>query len=198
MLRTGILIAGSLYWSDKPHRVQWRADHLRKGSEIFVSVPIRYGRQSSTGSYTMVFAPGCPLGQGKIVECLRGAKTIEDLAREAQALWLAESPDGSPRRPTATLASDWGCVVLLANPASDLPKKLLDEWAARVVKQKHHRTLARSYDSQAYVVKGTPAISGTGKLQIAWPVRADTGAAVEFSPPALRNGYQTDAGQKRR
>jgi hypothetical protein len=178
MPRIGILIAGSLYWNDRPHRVQWRRDHLRKGPEISISIPIRYGRRSSTGSYTMVFAPECPPGQAKILECLQSTNTFADLVREAQALWLAESRDGSPKKPTETLASDWGCVVLLANPASDLPKNLLDEWTARVAKEKHHKTQARFYDSQAYAVNGASAISDAGELQIEWPVRADTGAKV--------------------
>lgn len=180
MPRTGILIAGSLYWRADPHRVQWRRDHLRNGSEIPVSIPIRYGRRSSTtGTYTMVFAPGCPPGQAKILECLQGNDTIGDIIRVAQALWLAESPDGSPRRPTETLASNWGCVVMLANPRSTLPESLFDEWRIRVAKEKHHKTQARCYDSQAYAVKGVAAISDAGELQIEWPVRAETGATVD-------------------
>ncbi len=179
MPRTGILIAGSLYWNDRPHRVQWRKNHLRKGAEIPVSVPIRYGRRSSTGSYTMVFAPGCPPGTAKILECLHGTDTIGDIIREAQALWLAESPDGSPRRPTETLASDWGCVALLANPRSELPKSLLDAWAVRVAEEKHRKTKARCYDSQAYAVKGNTAISDDGRLSIPWPVRSDTGTEID-------------------
>jgi hypothetical protein len=59
MLKAGILLAGSLYWSDKAHRVRWRRGHLKPRSEMSVALPIRYGRLSSTGSYTMVFAPGC-------------------------------------------------------------------------------------------------------------------------------------------
>jgi hypothetical protein len=195
MPRTGILIAGSLYWNDQPHRVLWRRGHLRKGSEIPVSVPIRYGRLSSTGSYTVVFAPGCRLGQAKILECLHGNDTIGDIIREAQALWLAESRDGSPKRPTETLASDWGCVVVLANPASDLLKNLLGEWTTRVAKEKHHKTQARFYDSQAYAVNGTAAISDAGKLQIEWPVRADTGAAVDSLDLLLATATKPTPGQ---
>jgi hypothetical protein len=178
MLRTGILIAGSLYWNDQPHRVRWRENRLRKGSEISVRVPLRYGRRSRAGSYTMVFAPGCQPGQGKILDCVHGNDTIDDIIREAQALWLAESPDGSRRKPTETLASDWGCVALLANPASDLPKSLFEAWAARVAQEKHHTTQP-CYDSRAYAVKERAAMSDGGLLQIEWPVRADTGAAVD-------------------
>jgi hypothetical protein len=173
MPKLGILIAGSLYWSDRPHRVRWRKDHLRDGSEISVSVPIRYGRLSSTGSYTMVFAPGSPLGTAKVLECVQPARTLDEVVREAQALWRAESPDGSPRRPSETLASDWGCVVLLANPASTLPPGLFDSWAARVAKEHHHRTMAKCYDRRNYFVQGIAAITDRGALDIAWPLRAD-------------------------
>jgi hypothetical protein len=179
MPRTGILIAGSLYWNVRPHRVQWRENRLRKGAEIPVSVPIRYGRRSSTGNYTMVFSPGCPPGTAKVLECLHGNDTIGEIIHEAQALWLAESPDGSPRRPTETLASDWGCVALLANPRSALPKSLFDAWAVRVAEEKHYKTKARCYDSRPYTVKGNAAISDDGRLQIAWPARADTGTEVD-------------------
>jgi hypothetical protein len=174
----GILIAGSLYWSDKPHRVRWRRDHVKPGSEVSVAVPIRYGRLSSTGSYTMVFAPGSPLGKAKILECIRAVKTFDHLVAEAQALWLAESPHGSPRRARETLSSDWGCVALLANPSSTLPAGLLDAWAARVAKERHDGTTARSYNHSKYFVKGASAITDRGTLEIAWPVRSDTGEAI--------------------
>jgi len=68
---------------------------------------------------------------------------------------------------------------LLANPASALPKGLLNAWADRVAQERHHRTRARCYDSQAHAVKGVAAINDGGLLQIEWPVRADTGAAVD-------------------
>lgn len=194
MPKAGILIAGSLYWSDKAHRVRWRRDHLKPRSEISVALPIRYGRLSSTGSYTLVFAPGCPLGKAKIVECVRTVETFHDLIAEAQALWLAESPDGSPRSATETLASDWGCVVLLANPASALPAGLLDAWAARVARERHHRTMARSYDRSKYCVKGASAITDRGMLEIAWPVRSDTGEAISSIDLLLAAATKPTAG----
>ena len=67
----------------------------------------------------------------------------------------------------------------VAPAASALPGILFDAWAARVAEEKHFRTKARCYDSQAYAVKGRAAISNSGELQIAWPVFADTGAAVD-------------------
>src|SRR5262245_38785474 len=67
MWSVGILIAGSLYWSTEPYRVRWRRKFLDMDRVIPVRAPIRYGRRSRHGSYTMVFAPGGPMGQAKVV-----------------------------------------------------------------------------------------------------------------------------------
>ena len=71
MWSIGILIAGSLYWSTEPYRVTWRDKFLDISRVIPVRAPIRYGRKSRLGSYTMVFAPGSPIGQAKVVACRR-------------------------------------------------------------------------------------------------------------------------------
>src|SRR6266511_2115410 len=67
----GILIAGSLYWRTAPHREMWRDKFLRKDHAMSVKAPIRYGRLSQSRTYTMVYAPGSPMGQAKIVACRR-------------------------------------------------------------------------------------------------------------------------------
>ena len=194
--RTGILMAGSLYWSDLTHRVQWRRDHLKGASEVAVSIPIRYGRRSATGSYTMVFDPACPPGQGKILECIQATTTLADLVREAQALWLAESPDGSPRKKTETLSSNWGCVALLVNPASSVPAGLIDGWAARVRQEKFTKTGERCYDSRTFAVKGNAALNDSGQLQIAWPVHADTQTPVNSFDLLLATATRPTPGPK--
>ena len=145
MLRIGILIAGSLYWSDRAHRKNWRQQHLKAGSEICVSVPIRYGRLSSTRTYTMVFAPGCQSGEAKIlVSALRQQPRAMTLFAKPRHYGLPRIPDGSPRKRTETLASDWGCVAFLANPKSVLPATIFKDWADRVTQEHHHKSLARS------------------------------------------------------
>src|SRR5262245_19705501 len=93
-----VLIVGSLYWSTRAHRRTWRKTYLKAGAEVAVSAPIRYGRRSREGTYTMVFAPRCPQGKARVCECGSAVSGPEELIAEAEALWLAESPDGSGRR----------------------------------------------------------------------------------------------------
>ena len=175
----GILIVGSLYWSTAEHRERWRGKHLKKGSETPVFVPMRYGRRSRAGTYTMVLAPGSPDGTGKVCESARQISSVSELVDEAKALWVAESPDGSSRNPTEQLAADWGSVGLLPNPESSPPPDLIDDWAKRVAEEISHRTQRPSYDSASYTIKGKYAVSSRGTLQIPWPRQAADGRPLE-------------------
>lgn len=174
-LTVGILIIGSLHWSTKPHREFWRDRYLQKGTDVVVKVPIRYGRLSSTNTYTMAFGRGCKTGEARVFECKSTVSSIGELVREAQALWLAESRDGTAPQPTETLSAGWGCVTLLANDRSNVPQSLLDQWAERVSQERFGKVGQRSYDHRRYSVKGVSAITDRGGLAIDWPNRADTG-----------------------
>jgi hypothetical protein len=123
----GVLIAGSLHWSPMAHRSAWRKARLQTQADVSVGAPIRYGRRSSSrgGTYTMVFAPGTPLGKAKVRRCKRTCLGIDEIVSEAEALWLAESPDGSARKRSERLGAGWGCVTLLPNPHSVVPLTLL-------------------------------------------------------------------------
>jgi hypothetical protein len=174
-LKVGIIV-GSLHWSTEPRRETWRDTRLQKGTDVAVKVPIRYGRFSSTRrSYTMVFAPGCDTGQARVFECKLAVSSIEELVREAQALWFAESPDGSARQPTETLSAAWGCVTLSVNDQGNAPQTLLDQWAERISQERFGKERQPSYDHRRYSVKGVSAITNRGELAIAWPNRVDTG-----------------------
>ncbi len=175
-LTLGILIIGSLHWSTEPHRASWRDRHLRKDPDVAVKAPIRYGRfSSSRRSYTMVFDRGCEMGRARIFESSSTVSDIGELVREAQALWLAESPDGTARQPTETLSAGWGCVTVLANGQSNVPQGLLDQWADRVSQERFGNAGRRSYDHRRYSIRGVSAITDRGGLAIDWPNRADTG-----------------------
>lgn len=100
-MRLGILIAGSLYWRTEAYRVEWRSKHLNADASVAVNIPIRYGRLSSSQTYTMVYAPGCPEGLGKIMPCARLVSTAAEVIREAKALWVAEQLFGSRPNPQA-------------------------------------------------------------------------------------------------
>jgi hypothetical protein len=154
-LSTGILIIGSLAWDTKGGRPNWRAKRLKEGGKISckVKVPIRYGRLSNAkakkpglGTYTMVFADStdCPLGDAKVFPCTAPVSNFDDLWLEARWLWAAETK-GANDEPGAAVASPWGGVALLWNPAlqNDSPKTTLEqalrkEWAKRVTKQRHY------------------------------------------------------------
>jgi hypothetical protein len=129
MWSIGILMAGSLYWSTEPYRVTWRGKFLDMNRVILVRAPIRYGRKSRHGTYTMVYAPGSPMGQAKVVACQKHAMSGADILTQAQALWLAERPSGARPVPGQLHSASWGCVAILFPPNGDIPSSMIDEWA---------------------------------------------------------------------
>ena|ERR1700737_2619814 len=167
-LRLGILVAGSLYWRTEAYRAEWRSKHLKADDSVAVNIPIRYGRLSQSGTYTMVYAPGCPEGQGKVMPCARLVSSSAELIQEAKALWVAEQRSGSRRYAEREHSADWGCVALLANPSGDVWRRIVEEWATRV-SQERDRNGLRTYDATPYTVKGQSAIDDRGMLQIPWP-----------------------------
>lgn len=155
--RLGILIAGSLDWRGEPYRGEWRQSRLTPDAGVVVRAPIRYGRLSQSGTYTMVFAPGCPDGQAKVRMCSRPLSSLADLTDEAKALWAAERPPNSRPLPGRLHSAEWGCVALLASPEAVDSQHMLARWAKRVAleKDQHGRP---TYDATFYAVKGMSAI----------------------------------------
>lgn len=168
----GILIIGSLYW-DNSFRQDWRQRRLSKDKEdeYPVKVPIRYGRLSTSekrrDTYTMVFSLACrtpdKLGQGIAVRCLYPVAEFPDLVSEAEELWAAER--GAPR--DGTISRSWGCVGLLANPASGIPQSWLDNWAKRVAGKPAYGKLAHAAED------GKPPVTDRGLLDFGWPARTN-------------------------
>jgi hypothetical protein len=179
MSSVGILIAGSLYWSTEPYRVKWRSKFLDMDRVIPVRAPIRYGRKSRHGSYTMVFAPGSPMGRAKVVACRRHATSIVDILSQAKALWLAERPAEARPVPGQLHSASWGCVAMLLQPNGNIPSDVLDGWARQVGQEFSGPSRERNYDSTAYSVKGRAAIDKRGLLQIPWPHCSTTDATLD-------------------
>ena len=169
MWSIGILMAGSLYWSTEPYRVTWRSKFLDMNRVILVRAPIRYGRKSRHGTYTMVYAPGSPMGQAKVVACQKHATSGTDVLTQAQALWLAERPASAPPVPGQLHSASWGCVAILFPPNGNIPASMIDEWDRRAAQECGGPSRARNYDPTAYSVKGRAAIDKRGFLQIPWP-----------------------------
>ena len=113
-MKLGVLIIGSLYWDDKPHRNKWRRERLCVDSQQHVKAPIRYGRLShSRGcSYTMVFSAS--LSEEQFGQAIVVPFKSKDLISEAECLWTAERPPN--KKPNGRISADWGRVALVENP----------------------------------------------------------------------------------
>ncbi len=166
----GVLIVGSLYWDDQPHRSQWRHERLDLEAPRGVLAPIRYGRRSQTrgNSYTMVFSETLAreevkLGRAIFVPCKRLVRTVEDLVEEAEILWAAERNSGASN---GRISARWGCVGLAVNPAHPIPDDLRQGWGTRVSREQCYGGLNRAEDEKAIV-------EGSGALNIPWPKCTD-------------------------
>jgi hypothetical protein len=125
----------------------------------------------------MVYAPGSPDGQAKIIGCLCPISSTADIVEHAKALWTAERPPFSRPLPGREHSADWGCIALLTSPNSALNQRLLAEWAERVALERDQRGQP-TYESHYYTVRGRSAIDNRGLLQISWPTR-DNGEALD-------------------
>ena len=165
--RIGVLMIGSLYWSKRKHRIEWRDDHLDVSAAKLVKVPIRYGRRSGSRecTYTMVFSTRLiekrKWGQGMVVPC-----KSQDLIREAECLWRAETATG--KNPECVISRDWGCVSVVENPDNPMPKKMRNAWIERV-------KLERCYVHLNSATGEEVAVDSRGFLQIPWPKLAGEG-----------------------
>lgn len=165
-MKIGVLMIGSLYWD--PARKAWRSSRLVDGPPVYVSVPIRYGRRSSTrgNTYTMVFSTKLEdtqeHGQAIVLPCRNAVTTASDLIDEAKRLWAAESNRACSNR----ISKSWGCVALLPNPSRGLTEGILDCWAKHVSSESGYGSLRSAHGERKVVDK-------RGILQILWPKELD-------------------------
>ena len=165
-MKIGVLMIGSLYWD--PARKAWRSSRLVDGPPQYVSVPIRYGRRSSTrgNTYTMVFSTKLEdtqeHGQAIVLPCRNALTTASDLIDEAECLWAAESN----RACSNCISARWGCVALLPNPSGNLSEDILDVWAERVSGKHGYGRLRRARNE-------CEAVDNRGILRFRWPKEID-------------------------
>jgi hypothetical protein len=160
-MRAAVLIIGSLYWRRDKHRAAWRKANLDLARKIFVQVPIRYRRRSSTKTYTMGFAARGH-GTALVVPCKSPITNLAALVKEAQDLWGAET--NSDPRP-GVIATGWGSVAVLFR---------------RGLKQSAlARNWAGFFEKNRVNPDGENPISREGYLKIPWPKNA-TGRPVKF------------------
>ena len=160
-MKIGILIIGSLYWDDTPHRDEWRRERLCLDAQQPVQAPIRYGRRSASRgcSYTMVFSTSLrkdQFGRAIVIPC-----KSQDIVKEAECLWTAETPDGNNAK--GRISAGWGRVALLEDPDRAIPDKAREMWTRRVAREPCYRQLMNSAINEEVVV------DQSGLLKIPWP-----------------------------
>jgi len=108
----GVIIIGSLLWQDYLEkegdgiRLNWRNAYLDMENKIPIKVPIRYGRESSSGIMTMVFSNRMAKrnGFGYVVPFKKKINNQDELLSGCIALSRAEGMDGN-------FVASWGGIL---------------------------------------------------------------------------------------
>lgn len=174
-LRGGVLIIGSLFWQDHRDkegddiRTKWRETHLKMELEVSIKVPIKYGRYSREGSYTMVFDNTLTeknFGSAKAIPLSSSFEGFEDIKREVNVLSKTEGRHESDfikgKRKETTA---WCVCGVLFNPETindELKSSILNKWSLELRRNKvGYDTFLR--DPSLY------SMSKEGELQVPWP-----------------------------
>ena len=167
----GVIIIGSLPWDDTPIGRKWKTLNLENVEDKrFVSVPIRYGRQSSTRShtYTMIFSNNISTQKRQAYilgfkDDIKNARILESQAfalGAAEGFWTTENP---------SINKSWGTVGLLVNPNIDTK----DKRNADVVRSQWtqlYQNYSKTFNHLQYQIEDNelPVINKDGFLQIPW------------------------------
>ena len=173
----GVLIIGSLLWQNHLSvqnddiRKNWRSKYLKFDAKISVKCPIRYGRKSSSGIYTMVFSKNCidkKLGFAYIVPFKNDKNSNAlHLIELSKGLSTAEGMKGDF---VTGGNSTWGVLGILINPSteSDLKGQFLSIWESQYSKE-------RKFDPQDFRLGSEDvAVLKNGILNIPWPTAANS------------------------
>jgi len=171
-LRIAVLTVGSLYWRTEPVRTKWRESRLNMEHSARVRVPIRYGRRSKKGTYTMTFAGTGGMGIGRVVPCRIAATEAAHLRVEAESLWCAECNKADMG---GALSSEWGAVGAVFRD-SHLHEQWLAAWKQIFI------------DARA---SSRASVDAEGNLALAWPKSAD-GAEIDVDALLATSNVETD------
>jgi hypothetical protein len=164
-LKIGILIIGSLLWeTERYDRPRWRAERLNMAARQLVETKTRYGRLSSTKTYTMTFSESAGVSTAYVVPCREIVRKADDLFEEADRLARAEGLGSKERW------SDFGAVGALSKPETNPP--VLDGWPEYF----QHRVNDGCEATTAHGVGEAPSLNTNGFLNVAWPRCCDQGS----------------------
>ena len=170
--KVGILVIGSLYWRNEPARESWRKSRLQTDDRILVKVPIRYGRKSKSGTYTMTFGPESSSGIAIVLPCRERGLSDQQLQLEAEALWGAEVNSAPAKN---AIAKEWGCVGALFRD------------------RQRNAQLVAAWTNFFRGSKGTPTgpVDADGLFNLPWPQRVD-GRELDFDVLLATSNRETD------
>ena len=168
-LKGGVLIIGSLYWQDHLTvegdyiRKDWRNSRLDLERFLDVNAPIKYGRFSKAGSYTMIFDGDLSAGQfgvGKFCPFKKDTTNWDDLHKEATLLSVAEGMNGD------LIAGDyaWSVCGILFNPKLEkkLKEEILEKWREQL---SQHVRGYKKLDS----APSSYSMNNKGEFDFPWP-----------------------------
>lgn len=183
-VQAAVLTIGSLFWDEG--RAKWRADQLEVHRALRVRAPIRYGRRSKSGTYTMVFSnldTDADTARAQLIPCRYPMSRPGDLFEEAELLWAAEMRS---ERISGVISADWGCVAILVNPRWADADVFLGEWKAR-------------FAESVTCHEATKVVSPDGILQFGWPSDEEANSAdphiilATANVPTLQHGSYAPA-----
>lgn len=171
-MRGGILIIGSLLWDpdqgeNKGIRKEWRKKRLKMDEKIHVFAPIRYGRKSTNGSYTMVFSKEidspASMGTAFVVPFKNEISTFKGLLNQAQ--YLSEAEGMNDKKLIKGKADKWCTIGILLNP--DIDERSKSAISVKYLKQLNSDEYSRYFSD--FKLGSEPSIlKNNGEIDINW------------------------------
>ena len=150
-LHGAVIMIGSLFWETKENSIQlklskdlaekrnrWREEVLNMDESKLITLPIRYGRKSSSRycTYTMVFSNSVEQSGQAYCVPYKNPINVEDNFNQiyCQALELAKV-EGISKPDENKLVKKWGSIGLKLNPKfkeknNDLATRLIEYWGS--------------------------------------------------------------------
>ena len=171
-LNGGVIIIGSLLWQNDLNkkgdniRKTWRENSLDLQNKILAKLPIRYGKYSKSGIYTMVFSTNCErrntLGMGYIIPLKRNP--INNLDIIISEVGKVSKAEGMNKKFVGGNTELWGSMGIIINNEKlkkNLKEEILKKW------KENFQTDGGGKDAGDYKIGNEKrSISNNGELRI--------------------------------
>ncbi len=173
IMKGGVLIIGSLLWDQHQEknlnaRKNWRAKRLKFNKRIHVFAPIRYGRISGKGVYTMVFSELAEInnnwGTIYFVPFKKEINSFQGIFNQARYLSNAEGADD--KNLVKGNGKKWCVIGILFNPTFDKERKMI---LLNKFQQKLNEENLNDEYSKFCISPEVSILSPQGEININWP-----------------------------